>query len=436
MDWRLQSAVANLDGNNILISWDNGEIVHSGEIDVESSYRSIGKMSIGGWRGREEQASECEIARVLVFDRALEEQEVKHYEFILKRMYSIMDYSPESYLDWAMGLLRTGSLMGLVAQEAAEIAISQRRGWRIYQGIIGDGRFSESGYHRALSDFLFRKDDEKFVYHLYMAFFLDPGNPNILADLLRKTSEGNSERILEALNLVEMMCIDGNKRGLEQSLDTLRDKVSNSKNENFSSFYKENEDLLERGRFREFFEETNKFLLEHGSLCSNKLIDRLDEVGERPEIRKLIIDKLNEYSNSRDVIRFSTEYFKFRKRKNVGGFADRIKGATTVMLLSIALERRFEIDWKYPFDIEEVFVCDDYDWTVKNPDLEMDKVVLIDSHFTDDYKEIFGNGKIAEEMELEDKSMEAYCNLYFDRTLLNENGGNFLSENEKLGESA
>ena len=53
---------------------------------------------------------------------------------------------------------------------------------------------------------------------------------------------------------------------------------------------------------------------------------------------------------------------------NVGGFADRIKGATTVMLLSIALGKRFEIDWKYPFDIKEVFVCVDYDWTVKDPE--------------------------------------------------------------------
>jgi hypothetical protein len=41
-DWKLQSAVVNLDGSNLLSSWDNGEVVFSGQIDIGSGYRSIG----------------------------------------------------------------------------------------------------------------------------------------------------------------------------------------------------------------------------------------------------------------------------------------------------------------------------------------------------------------------------------------------------------
>ena len=36
-------------------------------------------------------------------------------------------------------------------------------------------------------------------------------------------------------------------------------------------------------------------------------------------------------------------------------------------------------------------------------------------------------------MELEDKSMEIYCNLYYDKTLLNDKNRVF-SQNEKLGQ--
>jgi len=43
------------------------------------------------------------------------------------------------------------------------------------------------------------------------------------------------------------------------------------------------------------------------------------------------------------------------RRLTVGGMADRIKGAATVMIIAASLEYKFQLDWKSPIDIEKFF---------------------------------------------------------------------------------
>ena len=428
--WRLQSAVVNLDGSNLLKSWDNGEVIFSGQVDIESRYRSIGKMSIGGWRNAREQPSECEVARILVFDKALSVQEIKHYEFLIKRQYSILEYDPRNYLEWAISTSQKEDLNPLVSKEAARVALALNEDEKTIKELMRSIEYSESGFHSFMSDFLFKKNDEKFIFHTYMSFFLDPNNPQILFEMMNKIPANDTDGVLRGMNLLELMCVEGNERGLEQALSMLNRELSNSESEVLSSYVDEKRYLLEKGRYGEFFDQMNRFLLDNGSICSTKITNKLEELYENPKIKQTIIDKLNENSESPHVVRFSTEYFKFHKRRNVGGFADRIKGATTVMLLSIALGKRFEIDWKYPFDISEIFECVDYDWTVKDPNLEANKLVLIDSHFSEEYREILAYENIENKLDCKKKSLEIYCNLYFDKTLLNNKSHSILSKGD------
>ena len=69
-----------------------------------------------------------------------------------------------------------GRFDGISFERGCEGALSQMK-MKIYQGINDDSiKYSESGYHSFMSDFLFKKNDEKFVSYLYMSFFLDPNN--------------------------------------------------------------------------------------------------------------------------------------------------------------------------------------------------------------------------------------------------------------------
>ena len=43
------------------------------------------------------------------------------------------------------------------------------------------------------------------------------------------------------------------------------------------------------------------------------------------------------------------------RRLTVGGMADRIKGAATLMIIAASLQYKFQLDWKSPIDIEKFF---------------------------------------------------------------------------------
>jgi len=431
--WKLQSAVVNMDGNNLLRSWADGEEVFSREVDIGSGYRSIGRMSVGGWRNASEQTSECEIARILVFDRALGAQELRHYEFLLKKHYSLDGFTDSEYLEWVIEVSETDDLIPMISKEAARIALSLEKDEKILKKLIGGGKYSESEYHQLMSKILRKKRGNDSLIHQFIGFFLDPTNPKVLSELITNFSAQDWKDPLGVIYLIELMCITGNEGGLDDALSLLGPETFSPSQKDLFAHYEENLDYLERGRYSEFFEATNRFLLENGSECSRMVEQRLSELANNPEIRSKVVERLNGNSDSDRIIRFSTEYFKFEKRRNVGGFADRIKGATTIMLLSIALGRRFEIEWKYPFEIGEIFTQIDYDWRIKNSELDMERVVLIDSYFTDEYREIFGRRNIEEEMEIGEDSVEAYCNLYFDESIMNDKIVNLIEDVDLSG---
>ena len=89
--------------------------------------------------------------------------------------------------------------------------------------------------------------------------------------------------------------------------------------------------------------------------------------------------------------------------------ADRLKGASTVMLLSIALGRKFEIEWNHPEKIDNIFRTKDYDWRFMDKGNKFQVLDLIDRNFT---KEIRKTMKVENISDIipDKENVKIFCN--------------------------
>jgi len=87
--------------------------------------------------------------------------------------------------------------------------------------------------------------------------------------------------------------------------------------------------------------------------------------------------------------------------------------------LSIATGRRFEIDWKHPFELDEAIIPLDYDWRVEDSDIDAKGLVLIDGNFTQLQKDSFKSENIEKILDIEGASAELYCNIFHPGSLEN-----------------
>ena len=83
--WRLQSAVASLDGSNLLKSWDNGEVIFRDKWTSKADTDRLEGYQLEVGETLKSNLLSVRLARILVFDKALSVQEIKHYEFLIKR---------------------------------------------------------------------------------------------------------------------------------------------------------------------------------------------------------------------------------------------------------------------------------------------------------------------------------------------------------------
>ena len=151
-------------------------------------------------------------------------------------------------------------------------------------------------------------------------------------------------------------------------------------------------------------------ILSEGSSISHEIMEiigsKIPPIGVRDEI----ISKLNENKDSGGSLVFSTERFIDGRRALIGGLADRMKGASTVMLLSIALGRRFEIEWEHPEDIGRIFNYSGYDWSFKEGQEVNLEVDLIDRNFTSELREEMRDGDLEGLLPAKESRIKIFCN--------------------------
>ena len=151
-------------------------------------------------------------------------------------------------------------------------------------------------------------------------------------------------------------------------------------------------------------------MISEGSTVSRKIKSKIESKIPRKKIREEIFTKLEENKNSESCLVFSTERFIDGRRALIGGLADRMKGASTVMLLSIALGRRFEIEWLHPEEISRIFDYSEYDCSLSegtDGDLEVD---LIDRNFSTEIRKNMQDGSLAELFPEDDSRIKIFCN--------------------------
>ena len=288
--------------------------------------------------------------------------------------------------------------------------------------------YSDKNSHElmVLRNLLAENIDEAVKYS-YVQFFLNPRDTRSIKQLIEMKIFANES--IEAIDIFELI----NSRNKQKKPMSAK-QINQFLFDNSILQYMSQEDIF--GELVEMFfskeitslsdlsdlnGKIENFLINDGSYYSNIISERIGLGSSDSEIREKIIDELNKNKNADSVIRYSTEYFKHNKRRYVGGFADRLKGAATVMLISIATGRRFEIDWKYPFELEEIILPNDYDWRTKY-DAEVEKkVVLIDNKFSDEEKEILRSGDIIKKWEAEDLPVSINCNIFYADILDNPN---------------
>ncbi len=266
-------------------------------------------------------------------------------------------------------------------------------------------------FHVALAHAL-RKDNSRESQSVAeKAFLLDPLNQNsvrILAEIYRSRGENKMNLLsliyLETLQNYSGANIEGITGIVKEIADSESDDVGFEEKINAiisSKTVTNSENLVEFVRSE---------IISEGSVISRKIKEKLNSKTPLKKVREEILAKLEENKDSESCLVFSTERFIDGRRALIGGLADRMKGAATVMLLSIALGRRFEIEWNHPEDIRRIFDYSGYDWSLRHDnDLKLE-VDLIDKNFNFEIRKTMKEGLLGSLFPENEPRIKIFCN--------------------------
>jgi hypothetical protein len=267
-----------------------------------------------------------------------------------------------------------------------------------------------SHFHVALAHALQKTDRLEGQIVAEKAFLLNPLNQNsirLLTDIYR--TNGELRRCLICLIYLEML---QNFSGANiESITEIAREIA-SKKDAPPGFEGQLVQLIEGGKAngKNLVSSVKSEILSEGSHVSHEIMriigSKIPPIGVRDEI----ISKLNENKNSEDSLVFSTERFIDGRRALIGGLADRMKGASTVMLLSIALGRRFEIEWEHPEELGKIFNYSGYEWTFREDQDVNLEVDLIDRNFTSEIREKLRDGNLEDVLPSGEQRIKIFCN--------------------------
>ena len=266
-------------------------------------------------------------------------------------------------------------------------------------------------FHVALAHALRKNNSNESQSVAEKAFLLDPVNQNsirLLADIYRS----NGEYKMYLLSLIYLEILQNYSGANMGAITGIVKKIAEIEDDNggfegeinaiiSNKVVTKSEDLVEVVRSK---------IISEGSAVSQRIKGKIDSKIPRKKIREEILAKLEENKDSESCLVFSTERFIDGRRALIGGLADRMKGASTVMLLSIALRRRFEIEWGHPEEIRRIFDYSRYDWSLSegiDANLEVD---LIDRNFTDEIRKNMKEGLLEDLLPEEERSIKIFCN--------------------------
>ena len=435
-NWSLNSASYNCKNNNY--SFFDGNNILVNEIS-EQYHKGVGKLSVGGWTGGGEEASECEIARILIFDVALSENMRRHVNNILSITYGL-GVTKKDYVNWAQWLGSSLLSHPEIYRTASRLYLTELNDIKRDSKIMKYSNYSDKNSHEIMALRNLKSNNiRKAIKYSYIQYFLNPRNTQAIKQLIEMKKNVNGT--IESIDLFELMN-STDEYGEVISVKEINDFML--RNNNFlGNIIKDDlfidlaeKYLLNRIRMPSELVELNikieEILMKNENYYSKLISKKINLTSSNSKIRDEIINELDRNKDNKLAIRYSTEYFKNNKRRFVGGFADRIKGAATAMLISIATKRRFEIDWRYPFEFEEIIVPKDYDWRTKKTTEEDKKIVLIDNRFTDEIKQILTEDDIINKLESIDKSLSINCNIFYGDILKNPNVSNKFGILENL----
>ena len=241
------------------------------------------------------------------------------------------------------------------------------------------------------------------------AFFLMPNNQNAIRQIVKI----NDIEGIHRESLIALIYLEITQNGTGKNIPDIRkrlDLIDESEIGEFEikckDFLKENQEI-DGVQFIDFVRDEIRFA---GSSISEEIKGRLEEIWSKQPTRKFILSRLKQNENSELCLRFSTERFIQGRRALIGGLADRLKGAATVMLASVALSRRFEIEWKHPEEIGKILLHKEYDWSVRIDESKIEQRDLIDSNFSAELRKTMLEGDIEKVLDIENKGCEIFCN--------------------------
>jgi hypothetical protein len=428
-DWRIQVATVNPKEGEYSIR-NQGIEIKKGEIVTSEKYSSIGEISLGAWRHPDEQGSECEISRLIIFKGVIQEEKIEHIEKILAITYSIGEDPVNNYLKWLDEFGESINSYPEIAKFGLKICLYDVIDLDKALKLIDFCNLYDFDIQMMKSDLMsFKGDEIEAMKSLHISYLLEPNNTLVIENLLNKSKSDN-----DIINMIHLLMVDSEKKqdiDVHNHLKNYNITKREKSNDSLLGIYYENEFLLLSGKYHLFFDKINAYLQNEKNIYSDMISNRVKKMSKKNPLNKVIIDKLNENKNKKLVVRYSTEYFKHNKRKTVGGFADRIKGATSAMMLSIVMNRRFELEWEFPFPLKEILTSVNYDWTVRPSKIGFKDIVLIDNrNYNDEYRHIFNKGDIGKLLDIEEVSIKTYWNIFdeeiMNNPLLKGNYNNFL----------
>lgn len=412
-DWVLHTLKVDHQKGNVSFRSSGREILNE-NIGGISEIAPIGRLALGGWAREEKQTSECEIAFLQVFERALEKSEIDLIEHMIFDRFQLREDNDYNFVMKCAS--NEDELVELpnVCKYAFEICIAEPEyhdiAWRFIQNLGPSSIY----FHNMNSKYWEAKGDlEAALRHGFLAFFQEPEDvSNILRLQKMKSLATGEDSIIDWLLVKYYQLLKGSEEEVSEDEISKFSNDEGGESGSLFSFTKHNLETLNSENRMAFFEKLEDFLTARSGELNRVISESTARSPSDEVLRKQIVSLLKNNEGNSKVLRYSTEYFKHNKRRSVGGFADRIKGITTVMILAIVTGRRFEIDWREPFPIEQIFHFNEYDWRVRDKSIEGEKICLIDNHFPMDIRDSLKKNDAEETLGISNDVCEIHCNIY------------------------
>ena len=182
--WRLHVLRFNSKDRRIFFRSSGKEIVNQ-TMEENSVITSMGRLSLGGWGKNKDQTSQCDIAYLQVFDRAISDLEIFQIEHAISKKFSLSEDNNQDFINNCSMNIEQFLDNDKIAKYALLNCSNELQERNLIHKIFETVMPSDEEYHKIASIFWeSRGDFGRSLEHSYLSFFQSPEDFHSISRLI------------------------------------------------------------------------------------------------------------------------------------------------------------------------------------------------------------------------------------------------------------